>query len=201
MNVGYLSNLDSTNYARAEFKSESIKTMVQNRNQLLIQFGKLAYKSIVSMIGARNTDNIKMKFGDSPKIRIIGNPHQPSLIFDNKYVISLFVKNFNLYFSTSFKNGEVLSAFDLNLCDINLCDLEDSIRDVKEYLENNLHMVDFKSLYRVEVEDNLYFTRFDKQGHAYFTKTNPQFYFRIEDAENIVDTLFKLGYKSAMICS
>ncbi len=195
MTKTYLSNLDSTNYGSSSFKNDGIKKMVQNRNNLLISFGKIAYQTIKNNLLLEDVDeDLKMKFGDSPNVRIIGNPHQPSLIFDNKYIISMFVKNFDVYLSSHFKDGEILCSINLNLCDA-----PNGVDEIIQTVSDNIGGVDYRGLYTVGVDDELHFSKFDAQGHPYFTKTNPQFYFNEDDANDVVDLLFNIGYKSAMI--
>lgn len=198
MSKVFLSNLDSTNYTKSSFPNERIKTMVQNRNELLIKFGKIAYRKVMQSIGIEvdNMDDevVKMKYGDSPRVRIIGNPHQPSLVFNNKYIISVFVKNFDIYFSTDFKDGEILGSINLNTCDVE-CGVEEILHEIDGIVDDII----YKELYTISIDDEVYFSKFCPQGHAYFTKTNPQFYFNIEDAEEICDLLFNIGYKSVII--
>lgn len=191
----YPSNLDSTNYNTTEFPDDRIENMVRERNKLLIKFGQVV-KDIIFGGDTYDTDlNLEatMKFGDSPNVRIIGNPNQPTLVFYNKYVLSMFVKNFNIHLSSEFKNGTIMGVVDLNkLSDENQ---HESVRDIVQDVVVLNEGMAFKTLKKIERNDEgIYFSKFDKLGNPYYSVTNPQLFFDDDTVNDMVKTL--CGFKT-----
>lgn len=192
----YPSNLDSTHYDTTEFPSDKIKNMVLERNKLLIKFGETCIDLLFDVDDYLSTYrhlNAKMKFGDSPNVRLVGNPNQPTLVFFNKYVLSIFVKNFKVYLSSDFKDGSILGIVNLN--DLNNTDTLEDVRDIVQDSEVLGEGVNTKILYKIERnKEGMFFSNFDNQGNAYYSATNPKLFFNEDDAIKVMKSL--VGFKT-----
>ena len=193
MEIKTISNLDSTNYKGSKFTNDSIKDMVINRNDMLIKFAQIVYDDFIKL---STSDEIKdkMKFGDIPNVRIIGNPHQPTIVFNNEFIISCFVKNFIIYFSTDFStDGEILGKCDLNV--VNEVCGRNIINDI---ITSVVDRVSKKQLYKLSI-DNSFYSYICGQGHVYMSRTNPQLFYELIEINNVADLLYNLGYESVEI--
>lgn len=191
-NKNYLNNLDATSYTNATFKNERIEQMVKDRNALLIKFGQIVNEEVFTQEGVATEI---MKYSDNPDVKIIGNSHQPTLVFRNYFVYSIFVNNFQLYLSTGFKDGLVLCSINLNSCNT-----EEGKEEIIKNVLVNIDKLESKHLLKIERgSEGVYFSKFDAVGHPYYSSTNPQLYFNTEDAEEALNVLEGIGVENLKI--
>ena len=188
----YRNNLDSTNYERASFATKDLKQMVYKRNDMLIQFAEKVMYDIFydahSDIDENRIDT-PMKFGDKAIVRLIGKSHQPSIIINNEWVVSIFVNNFDVFLSTTFKDGDILTSINLNLL---LTD--EGLEEARDEFREHVSQLDVKQLNYICDDNGLMFSSFDKCGHAYFSKTNPQLFYTHESAMEKLEVLERMEY-------
>lgn len=194
--MSYVNNLDSTNYKFTRFKTDKIRNMVIRRNDLLIKFGQtvidILFPDEETEIDVFGYVEAKTKYDESPNVRLIGNPNQPTLVFYNKWVVSLFVKNFDVYLSNGFKDGDIITSVDLN----DLVNEDEDGVDLVEKVRNNiqdaqvLQGLEQKKLLKIERNSsNIFFSKYDDKGNPYFSTTNPLLFFDNESATKIIKEL------------
>lgn len=189
-------NLDATSYVKGNFSSERIEKMVKERNKLLIKFATIIHDRMFSHLDEFE----KMKYGDVPCVKLIGNCHQPTIVFRNNFVASIFVNNFKASLSTSFNTGEILRTINLNDCSLNNAE-----EVINEAVGGAFSETEKKYVYKVGkgldrgYNGESFFSKFDSVGHVYYSTTNPQIFFDITDAEEVLNKLVELGVKDAYI--
>ena len=117
--------------------------------------------------------------------RIIGNPNHPMIIMDDKYCLSAYVKNFELFFVNKPHQGEIIYSIKLTHS------LDFNIDKVLSCLNNSEHRKLYKILYD---GTDLYVSGHNSQDkldnstmYPVFSRFNMKLYFSKENAQKILE--------------
>lgn len=163
--------------------------IIEKRNALLIELGeKMIANGTIGNVDVTNfVPSMKNRYKIDMSIRLIGNPNQPTMIFNISdeiyFIASIFVKNFKVFFSDDFADGNIYGDIDLNNYE--------SIQ-----LPTLISVLNTKEIHTIDV-GGLKFSRFDIFGHAFFSKSNPRFYFNDENIQRDLDLLLDVGFENA----
>lgn len=127
-------------------------------------------------------------------VRIIGNENSPAIIFDEKWILSCYVKNFNLIFKDSPFDGNDVMSIKLTV------NPEYKIQDFIMWLSKSKHRPIYK-IKLIEIEPKLYLVGYNflnsamsENRYPVFATYNPKLYFSEESAIQKVDEMRNLGY-------
>ncbi len=182
--------LDATDKKLLKNLRDKEYNIIMLRNSLIIRTAQMIVNNF-------NEPFLSFKFGEGNdlSVRLIGNPNQPTIVFkdndNNFYTLSIFVKNFKMFFSNSFGSGNILAMFD-----VNTIKYDDGIEELKHFLAN-----DFKDVQKCKVnvlqhENGMYFSHFDSYGHVFWSETNPRLFFDTKMSEVYNEKLTSMGFNT-----
>lgn len=159
-------DLDQTDYENEPAAFEQYAAMVKKRNISILIF----------------LNNVKKElFGiSSGNFRLIGSPNQPKIVLNNSVTFSIFVKNFKLFVSNEFGNGDIQAVFNIG----KLTEIDKA--QVKKCNGK------FKTKYVLKLQDKItgmYFSCLNSHNHAMYTNDDPRLYTVRETAESYVEML------------
>lgn len=133
----------------------------------------------------------------SDRIRIIGNEEKPAIIYEEKIVISAYVKNFDLRFTSKPFNGQVVKSFKLTSTFVLDRDF------VLAHLQNCSH----RPIYKIQfLNSSLFLTGYNfrekesQEGkYPVFARHNPKLYFTEKKALEVIAELKDLHYEVNLV--
>lgn len=144
----------------------------------------------------RNSKLLKM-FNDIGiyDIRLIGDINKPAIIYQDKLVLSAYVRNFELKFTNKPSNGEVIRVVKLN-----------SELDLTFEEFNTLyHKYEHRDIFKIKGDQGLYLIGWnyinplDKSSiFPVFAKHNPKIYFSLETALEKIELLKSMNYETTL---
>lgn len=138
----------------------------------------------------------------SNDIRIMGDENQPAVVLDHEFILSCYVKNFDVRFTNKNWKGDILFEFNLNN-NVNKIDKQ----KVNEWYKNSQH----RKVNRIYLESEqtqcpLYligwnFRNKTKREGKYpvFGEYEPKVYFTKERALEVQNELIQMGYNVLII--
>ncbi|HDL74761.1 MAG TPA: hypothetical protein ENH06_00015 [bacterium] len=158
---------------------------------------KYSPQQLQELVTRRNKYLQKAFSGFSDRIRIIGHPEKPAIIYEEKIVMSVFVKNFDLKFTSKPFNGEIVKSFKLT---------PTFILD-REFVLSHLQNCSHRFIYKIQfLNSSLFLAGYnfrdkEKQEGKYpvFARHNPKLYFTEKKAIEVIDELKNLHYNVNLV--
>jgi hypothetical protein len=132
-------------------------------------------------------------------VRFIGQPNSPAMVFDNRWILSCYVHNFDLVFMDKNDGGNTL--FSIKLTESPMF----SPSQIMIWLSESAH----RPIYRIRVVDSSpklflsgynYLDSGNSEGrYPVFANKNPKIYFTEESAQERASTLINEGYKLIIV--
>ena len=138
------------------------------------------------------------KLMDLP-VRIMGDENMPSMIFDEKFIINAYVKNFDLIFTDNFDMGETVYTMKLN--EVQQFDKSRILECIHNYPVKYVNKVMLKNTKPVlYLAGYNFLNKEDGLGrYPVFSSYAPKLYFREDKSKEVADELKNDGYDCVAI--
>ena len=121
--------------------------------------------------------------GFSNEIRLIGDENSPAILYADEFVLSCYVKNFDLIFVDSLVDGKEVKRYKL----------QEIVPAVKEELRQLIKTLPLKKTFRIRLTNqNLFlvgWTKTSGEASPVFGKIKPKVYFDRNKAQQTADSL------------
>jgi hypothetical protein len=149
-------------------------------------------ESLQEIVKRRNKRLLTFFTTHGLNVRIVGDDQKPSVVLDESYVLSCYVKNFDLHFTKEPFSDEIVKTFKL----------KNEVEVTKLELLETIQLCAHRPAYKIQLSGTeLFLVGFnylnseDAMGrYPVFGKFKPKVYFDKEYAKNLIDSLMKESY-------